>query len=660
MTFDVSSTFVDTVRSKSINSVSRYITIGGSDFSGRVLKWPKLDWNYQDIRPKSVSVGMANNDGGLNFFRNDKTLMESAVLIGVADTISTTAPLSVNSFNPTGQVFDPAHGASTFFYGGLVVTSGGEFLIACEEGTAGLLRQYTAATSYSVESLSLLQSFDVQPLDSTMHGVAMTMNGSKVFTVGATNDRLFEFDVASPHRVSSLTLVNTLDVNGLGLTVPMGVAINSDASWMLIGDRADQTITEFTLSTPGHISTLTPTGNVLTTSNTLWGFALNPAGNRLYVGQQHTPTSGTIIEYELPTAGSLTGATLGTTKLLTSSDCLPYAVGMPFDRDDVLYRYSQGQQIVLSDVNSNETTVTTTEQSVLYSGTISRLAYDRSRLTVAVVDKFKQLADRKIGTPDAPADFTGQDYLVSDLAWYVCTSYGGLSALTTSANPDINYPSFAAWAEVFSGDSTRVRGMFDGQSCLEALRKIARVTHSSIFVEAGRLKFNRIGLANPVVDSYGDGQIADLSLSFETEDLINRQLVAGGYSTDSGFAWTVTQANTTSVNSFGPREDLINDQNVWYVTSATAINHAQRSLILTANPDDRLDMQTGMRGFIRSVADTLTVVDSFHGIAGNYIAHGVSFDLDTGMSRFDLRAIVVKNPFRLDVSSLDTTEEVLT
>lgn len=929
MAVDVSSAFASTLRSKNVSNVSRYVTIGGSDYSERVLKWPRLSWSYEDVRPKSVKLDFANTDNGMAFFRNDKTTMQNEVVIGLSATLhaiedytlenlaltdvysigeitgayevsgtfditsggeyiigvddatdslfklrtlvpyqvncatlvdslnvealglprprslafdqlgnnlfvldstnaavhhfvtsshilgsatlvgslatsmATAAGLAVNSdasmmmvydssalresvhtfvmaspgslstasetavyslatdglsmntmavndeftraffigggtpghmrmynmtqpgslgnavldpstgdtqgltgqnggdalavargndnffgfvrfntfytlsntqglertpsqissFTATGQEFDTGLG-STSFYNTFIVPPGGETLIGMWEGPAGAIYKYTMSPPYDPTSMTLVgaETESVLGYDSGMRGIAMTRDGSKFILAGDQHDRLYEFSVLSNYSADSMTLVNTISLSADGITVPGGIAINSDASWLLVQNRANNTVYEYALSTPGNITTATLTGQTLVYSyDAAGGFAVNEACNRLYLAPRAgATTSCWIEEFSLPTPGSLAGASLSSVLTLTTSDILPYALGFAQDRQDLFYLFKTQSDVIATYVNSIPALSTTVEQAPLFTGTVSRIAYGNEALAVTAVDKFKQLADRKIGTPDQPVDYTTSNYLVSDVAWYICTSYGGLSALTSSANPDINYSSFSTWAEVFSGDSTLVKGLFDGQSCMEALRKIARVTHSSIFVEAGKLKFKRVGLANTVVDSYGNSELEDCSLSFETEDIINRQLVAGGYDVSSGFGWTITQEVAASVNSFGPRESLQNDQNVWYITSGTAINHAQRSLILTANPDDRLRVKTGLRGYLRSVADTMTIVDSFNGIAGDYVAHGVELDLDEGRSIFDLRAIVVKNPFRLDVSSLDTQFEVLT
>ena len=53
-----------------------------------------------------------------------------------------------------------------------------------------------------------------------------------------------------------------------------------------------------------------------------------------------------------------------------------------------------------------------------------------------------------MGTEDAPITFTDSS-LPSDLFWAICVSYGGLSAVESTSNPDIDFAAYQEWAEVF-------------------------------------------------------------------------------------------------------------------------------------------------------------------------------------------------------------------
>lgn len=569
--------------------------------------------------------------------------------------------ITVNSYTALGQESPQQFASPDLEYGSIIVSSGGAKLFSVWEGSGGGIRRFNLPTPYDVSSMTNDQSHVVTGYDSSFRCFAVRDDWTKLIGVGANADRLFEFNPAAAFNVDTLTLVDTLDLNGLGLIVPSAVQVNSDASWMIVTDRADNTIHEFVLGTGGVISTSSLTGQTLVYSYDSFGLDVNKECSRIYVAQHTTGTSCWIDEFTLPTPGSLVGATLTGRLTLTSSEYRPYAIGLADDDERLLYVYGSNGLTIKSFVNSvTLEPQTSTDQLTMFSGNVSAIDYSDELCTIQVVDTFKQLSSRKIGTNDAPVDYSGSNYLGSDLAWYLCTSHGGLSAVESTSNPDIDYNSFLTWAEVFSADQIRFRALFDGQTPTEGLRKIARQSNSSIYVQAGKLVFKRVGVADEVTDNYTASELIGTQLSFKTDDIINRQLISGNYSQTSGHLFTVTVANSTSVNSFGPREDLLKDSNVWFVDSGSAINQAQRLIILNSEPDDELRAASGMRGWIRSVGETINITDDFHGISENYLIRGIDFDLDTGRTDFELDKILIQQPFRLDVSTLDNTTEVLT
>jgi hypothetical protein len=49
-------------------SPKRVFTVGGSDYSAYVIKWPKIKRTTQDLRSVNLQIPLANDDGHLNFF----------------------------------------------------------------------------------------------------------------------------------------------------------------------------------------------------------------------------------------------------------------------------------------------------------------------------------------------------------------------------------------------------------------------------------------------------------------------------------------------------------------------------------------------------------------------------------------------------------------
>jgi len=86
MGYDVSSWFkAEAVKTRP--QVRRRYTLGGSDYSERVLKWPSVARAWDDVRPLSINLDLANEDGELNLFHEEKSQLETrgTVEVGFAD-----------------------------------------------------------------------------------------------------------------------------------------------------------------------------------------------------------------------------------------------------------------------------------------------------------------------------------------------------------------------------------------------------------------------------------------------------------------------------------------------------------------------------------------------------------------------------------------------
>ena len=291
----------------------------------------------------------------------------------------------------------------------------------------------------------------------------------------------------------------------------------------------------------------------------------------------------------------------------------------------------------------------------VFNGQIDAVKMSDGSVKLTLVDKFKTLAERVIGTSEIPVDYTTSNYLLSDIGWWICTSHGNLSSIESTSNPDIDYASFQNWAAVMSGDSVLVNARFTGMRVLEALRKVARVSQSAVFQEEDKIRFHRFSL----VDSYGTiltkDEIIKTTLSIDDKDIVNRKLVMLDYDTTSRYhRSTVIDQNSSSVNSFGLREGVEKDAALWYVNSASALNFAQRDILVKKLPYDKMQVRTTLVGMLRSVGEMIYVSDEHLDISAEaYRVMNRSLSMGTGMVTFNGDASQLFGGFVLDTSSLD-------
>ena len=651
MAYDVTSNFISQSRSKT-PTVYREFTIAGSDYSERLMKWPSFSRAWDDIRPKSLQLKLANGDQGMNFLRNDKTLMEGECKIkigfgegGVSGHWELDSGAYDNkSLDVSSQDVNPA---GLFMKG-----DGTRVFVAGPTGDA--IYQYSLSTEYDISTASYdSKSLDISVESSAVAGMFVGDNGTKVYVIEP--NYVYQYTLSTAWDISTGSYDSkSFDVYSQD-AIPQCVFLSSDGTKMYMVGIVHSTIFQYTLSTAWDISTASYASKSLDLSsqNTLMaGITFNTDGTKVYAVSNG---GDRVYQYTLSTAWDISTGTYDNKTLnVVNEDIIP--TGISFE-DNGKYLYVAGD----SNAAIFQYKLETDETIDLFTGKIKGIKYVGETCTIAMTDKFQQLSERQVGTSDVPVSYTGSNYLPSDIAWWIVTSYGGYSTVTSTSNPDIDYEAFNDWAAIFSGDSVLVQAEFDGQKCTEILRKMARQTHSAIFIKENKISFHRFGIADANVASLGPSEIIDLALSFDTDDIINRQYVAGDYDVDSNYhQFTVVDVNTASVNSFGAKENYLKDTNLWYVDSGSALNLAQRMILTTADPDDSINIKTGLIGIDRQVGETIFVSDAFHGITENYRILKHKIDTDRGIVEFDIDRTQVTGTFILDTTSLGSTTEVLT
>ena len=295
-----------------------------------------------------------------------------------------------------------------------------------------------------------------------------------------------------------------------------------------------------------------------------------------------------------------------------------------------------------------------TEYITLLNGTLRRVSYQDAKATVSMVDKFIGLSNRIVGTDKVPVDFTGSEHLASDLAWYICTSYGGLDATKSTDNPDIDYTSFLEWSAVMSANNIRMSGYYAGEACTQVLKSIGELTYSAIFDEEGRIKFKRFSVADSSSNTFEDANLKSMSLAMDLQRMRNRQYVSGAYDvTSKDFDITVTYENSGSVASYGPQEDILADKRTWLVNSASCIDLAQRMVTVRGEPYNDAQLNTTYYGLKNSVGDTITAVDSSAAFSDNFRILGFTIEPNVGTINMELSQAQLLTGFTLDTSVLD-------
>lgn len=616
-------------------TLHRQFIVGSSDYSDRVMRWPKIDRTWDDVRPRDVSVSVANDDAQLNLFRNQKLNLRTQCELSLT---------LVNTFS------------TVQFYSGSMSGTYTRHFIHIDSNHA-----FNTSSNQAVALEAIIYPDMSMPAGGSglITGIGKNMTGYPAFYL---KHRVL---ASGSHQIACLGTYSDGSGDGIGATFP--TAPNSYTPYHCLAVMTDSSIEVYIDGS--RLTWLAHGATALWESTFAW------------IGSYSATILSSVADL---VCRDRVAQVRFWNRYITDSVATELAVESISDETNLAawYDLNEGYGNIVYDISSNSNDgllssqggfrlpewmyVPSTDElrgtpvqnkTRLQLGVVSGVEYDDGTARITVADKFKQLGERVIGTNDAPVDYTGSDYLPSDLAWYAVTSYGGLSSVQATSNPDIDYASFLEWGGVFSGDNVIMRAYYDGQRVTEALRKIARMTESAIYISDGKLTFHRFAIAQEVGGTFNSDNIIDLSLNIDDSTTVNRQLVEFDYNVSSrSFAKSVVAQNTTSVYSYSLREALAGDETVWYVDSISALNFAQRRIFVRAEPFDQIGVATPLYGLPLRIGDRVTINDAFFGIADSYRIMEASIDMDTLKLEFGVDQSQFANGFRLDYSALDSSD----
>lgn len=154
------------------------------------------------------------------------------------------------------------------------------------------------------------KSFSVASEDSAPAGLYFSSDGLKFYVAGATNVKIFEYDLTTAWDVSTASYSgNSLDVSGQ-TSNPRAVAIGNSGGALYVMDTAGDVIYQYTLSTPYDVSTGSYASKSLDVSSeetTPRGMTIKPDGTELYIVGSDADN---VWRYTMSTAWDLSTAAL--------------------------------------------------------------------------------------------------------------------------------------------------------------------------------------------------------------------------------------------------------------------------------------------------------------------------------------------------------------
>ncbi|MEL7145060.1 MAG: hypothetical protein AAFO69_01725, partial [Bacteroidota bacterium] len=178
------------------------------------------------------------------------------------------------------------------------------------------------STGVDISTGSFSSNIDLTGIETTVQGLALSGDGTKLFVLGSGSDNVYEYNLSTPFDVSTATSGLVLDVSEES-TNPTGIAFSSDGFEMYLVDNVADLVLQYTLSSAYDLSTAFYSGVSLDISTellTVSDIFLAPDDQTFFlVGTSNDQ----VVEYEMSFAGDLgsavpTGAILDVTLTIQS------------------------------------------------------------------------------------------------------------------------------------------------------------------------------------------------------------------------------------------------------------------------------------------------------------------------------------------------------
>jgi len=304
----------------------------------------------------------------------------------------------------------------------------------------------------------------------------------------------------------------------------------------------------------------------------------------------------------------------------------------------------------------------------IFTGDLTRIRNSANmKVNMTFRDKLYPLKDKSIGSSNSGSQisFTGSDWNPADMFWTLATSWGRLSGVTSTSNPDIDYDAWTTWRTNLSDPSINftLQGYFEGDGVSEVFQKIAELTDSIIVAEGdGKIytyKFLPTLASTP--QSYSDDNIiGEIEREMDIKDLINDSTILFAYNPGSDtWGGKATHVVTSSVNTYGVYNKIYDDTTIWHSTSASAFNFLKKHVKFYSDPIEQIRFTTNLRGLIAKMGDSIEVTNAVLSYnAAPFKITAMDIDINEGTVEFDaLEDYDALNWFFLDHSTLGLLDQ---
>jgi len=137
-------------------------------------------------------------------------------------------------------------GAQDFVPRGLVFSGDGTKMFVVGS-TSDSVHRYDLSTAWDITTASYVSSKDVSAQEANPTGVAFSGDGTKMFVVGYTSDSVHRYDLSTAWDITTASYVSSKDVSSQD-TQPYGLAFSVDGTKMFIAGLTNDSVYRYDLS----------------------------------------------------------------------------------------------------------------------------------------------------------------------------------------------------------------------------------------------------------------------------------------------------------------------------------------------------------------------------------------------------------------------------
>lgn len=190
----------------------------------------------------------------------------------------------LDKYSSNGIVINSTNGGGSIY--NMRFSNDGMYAFTITNGE--VLRRFPLTEAYKPDATIVHdQTVTLTSDDSTMFGFDFNSDGTKLYVIGAQNDKVYQYNLAGAFDLTGVTTYDEEYQPNIQLSAPYDIYVKPDDSSLFICDYSTDEINEFVFGTPGDVTTLSYGGERFYTAlieATEYGIFISPDGTKLFMG----------------------------------------------------------------------------------------------------------------------------------------------------------------------------------------------------------------------------------------------------------------------------------------------------------------------------------------------------------------------------------------